>query len=289
MALPNFIIIGAKKAGTTSLYNYCNEHPEIFMSQMKELRYFGFDNTNPEHRKKVPKLYPITTLDEYKAQFNKVTNEKAIGEASPSYLQNSFAAPNIKKHIPNALLIVSLRNPVDRAYSDYQMNVRHGIETEDIKSAFNASKNWVKAGLYYDQLKKYYDLFGPEKIKVILFDDLTKNSLDVMKGVFGFLQVDTDFNPDVSVKHNPGGGEQKSRFIKYAYSKYKSSRKLRNLARAILPDSFRKSVSNLRTGNMKKTPPLSTSMRQIMLEHYDSDINNLQALIGKDLSNWLKT
>ena len=130
--MPNFIVIGASKAGTTSLYEYLKQHPQIYMSPMKELRFFAIegekvDFCGPWDRIEIER-YSIKTLEDYKNQFQGVTDEIAIGEASPWYLYSEKAPKSIKSYIPDAKLIAILRDPVDRAYSHFSMHVMNGRE-----------------------------------------------------------------------------------------------------------------------------------------------------------------
>ncbi|HYF40037.1 MAG TPA: sulfotransferase, partial [Gemmatimonadales bacterium] len=128
--LPNFIVIGAAKAGTTALYWYLAEHPQIFMSPVKETNYFAYEVDasgqlvygDPEDHQ-----FPIRTRAEYEALFAEAGPASAVGEASPIYLECPQAAGRIQSAIPGALLVCCLRHPVDRAYSDYLMHLRsHG-------------------------------------------------------------------------------------------------------------------------------------------------------------------
>ena len=166
MTLPNFLIIGAPKAGTTSLYSYFREHPAIFMPELKEPRFFGYEGQGDRIR------FPVRTLEEYTALFDAVTTETAIGEATPHYLVYPVAAQRIRDLIPEVRLIASLRDPVDRAYSVYQMNLRNkGVNTgipfvEAIRTDHNLRET------YADMLGRYVALFPPEQLKVILLEDL---------------------------------------------------------------------------------------------------------------------
>ena len=119
MTLPNFLVIGAPKAGTTSLHLHLRAHPEIFMPELKEPRFFGYEGEGERLK------FPIRTLEEYTALFDAVTDETAIGEATPHYLVYPGAAQRIRDLLPGARLIASLRDPVERSYSVYQMNLRN--------------------------------------------------------------------------------------------------------------------------------------------------------------------
>ena len=120
--LPNFLIIGAAKGGTTSLYHYLNQHPQVYMSPMKEPRFFALENEklNFQNPDKAINKTSVTSLSEYYKLFDGVTNETAIGEASPLYMYSTKAVERIAHYVPTAKLIAILRNPVDRAYSCYK-------------------------------------------------------------------------------------------------------------------------------------------------------------------------
>ena len=130
MTMPNFLIIGANKGGTTSLYNYLNQHPEIFMSPVKEPMFFTTVECNytKEEKKSKGLSDAATTIEDYQKLFRGVENEKAIGEASTAYLANPRCAKVIKKYVTDMKLISVLRHPVDRAYSNHKMYVRRGLE-----------------------------------------------------------------------------------------------------------------------------------------------------------------
>src|SRR3990170_8700279 len=123
--LPNFLIIGAHKSGTTSLYQYLRQHPQVFMPQLIEPSFFSYEGQNLQHNPSI-RRHVITRFEDYVALFQEARGEIAIGEASPMYLKCPQSAVRIKHYIPDARLIVILRNPVDRAYSHFQMELRNG-------------------------------------------------------------------------------------------------------------------------------------------------------------------
>ena len=287
MPLPNFLIIGAKKAATTSLHNYLKQHPDIFMSRIKEPRYFAFDPENSEHVSKVPQTYPITTLDQYSQLFDKVSTEKAIGESSPNYLRSKFAANKIKHTLHAPKLIVCLRNPVDRAYSNYIMNVRECVESRLILEAFNESESWVQGGLYYDDVKRYIDLFGRDSIKIVLFEELVRKPTNVVKDIFRFLNVDENFVPDMSVKYNLGG-MPKNKLLDSIYQVYKRNRKLKLLVRPYLPNKLRSAWVKQKNRNINRPPSLTGAVAIPMQRFYEDDVLKLQDLVGINLAVWSK-
>ena len=144
MVLPNFLIIGAAKSGTTSLYSYLNQHPQVYFSPFKEPRFFALEGkeVNYQGPSQVVNQKAINTIDEYEKLFAGVTDEVAIGEASTLYLYSPEAPAKIKQYIPQVKLIAILRNPIDRAYSGYCHLVRDGYESNRADDIGNSSKEF---------------------------------------------------------------------------------------------------------------------------------------------------
>lgn len=296
MIMPNFLIIGAAKSGTTALYHYMKQHPQIYMSPLKETEFFAFEGEKLDFYGPgdMPR-HSITKLEDYQAQFQNVSNEIAIGEASPAYLYISAASDRIQQHIPDAKLIVILRDPVERAYSQFLMFIRDGRETTfDFATALQleetrASKNWawgwryIDLGFYHLQLKRYFDKFDPGQIKVYLYEDLSKNPISVLQDVFCFLGVDETFVPDISVRHNISGMPKN----KIIHSFLARPNLIKTALRPLLPTSLRKQLAkDLRDKNFSK-PTLSSEMRSQLIDIFREDILQLQDLIQRDLSAWL--
>jgi len=291
MTLPNFLIIGDLKAGTSSLYNYLKPHPEIFMSPLKETRFFAFDNKNPDHIANGPNVWPIATWEKYLELFNEVTDEKAIGEASPNYLSSHIAAQRIKERLPNAQLIVSLRNPADKIYSAYLMNFREGREKRPFETVFREdlkAQTWSMTSNYnYPNLKRYFDLFDKEQIKVILFDDLKADSLATVQNLFNFLEVDQNFTPDTSKYYK--GGIPKNKLVTLLFHVIKKQdHRLNSKLKKLLPQTIVNAIKKLKQNNLQKAPDLTPQMRKEIIETYQEDILKIQDLIERDLSSWLK-
>lgn len=194
MIFPNFLIIGAAKSGTTSLYHYLKQHPEIYLSPVKEPKFFCFyqeklDWQGPGDQKAI--LNYVTDIDQYFSLFEGVRNETAIGEATPWYIYSESAVKKIKAFIPDAKLIAILRDPAERAYSHFLHLLREGREPlADFQDALDAEeertrRNWgwtwqyKSRGLYYSQLKKYFDTF-PNKIYVYIYMTNSKKILSLL-------------------------------------------------------------------------------------------------------------
>jgi hypothetical protein len=299
MTLPNFLIIGAAKSGTTALYEYLNQHPDIFLSEVKELRFFSYTNENTSH---VPEIYlhkGVTTIEEYIKHFEDVKDETIIGEASPMYLYTPGTAERIKSTIPNAKLLAILRNPVDRAFSAYShairewkepaLSFREGLDLENDRIAQGWGMLWhyINAGYYYKQLKPYYDTFNKEQLKITLYDDLVSDGQKLIKEIFIFLGVDPDFIPDISHKPNVSGFPKSEGLHQLMGFLSEKKNPFRWISRKLLPRSIRKkAIEEIREKNLQKHK-LDPELRHELREVFYEDIKNLENLIQRDLSSWL--
>jgi hypothetical protein len=293
---PNFIIIGAMKAATTSLYTYLKQHPDVFMTSIKEPMFFNSLNTENDFVLQGRKTKKITSFDEYYSLFERVENETAIGEASPAYIYNKNCATLIKEHLPAVKIIAILRQPVERAYSNFLHAKRADREPiENFEDAFNAEeerieKNWSPLyhyktkGHYYQQLKRYIDLFPENQIKVILFKDIISNPQKVSKEVFDFLEVDNSFTPNTSKKAN-GAGKPKG-VAGWIVMKLRKNNLIPNIEFSkYLPEFIVSYI--LKTIYSKPEKIDNKTINTLTNKYYKEDIKQLEKLIERDLSNWL--
>ncbi len=296
MTLPNFLIIGAAKSGTTALYHYLNAHPQIYMSPVKEPKFFALEGEkiNFGGPRDYVKDY-ITDLEIYENLFNNVQNEIAIGEASPWYLHSPKAAKRIKYYIPNCKLIAILRNPIDRAYSQFLSLVQRNFEPlsdfsqalklEQYRKEQNWSPRWFykDRGFYYEQLNRYFDNFEREQIKIYLYEDLKNNSQKVVQDIFQFLEVNDTFRPNLDRKHNVTS-IPKNKILDNLLNNVT----IKSMLRPLLTPNLRQSITlRLRSLNFQEKPPLKPELRQELINEYREDILKLQDLIQRDLSKWL--
>ena len=299
--LPNFLIIGAAKSGTTAIYTYIKQHPEIFMSPKKELRYFS--NIYPQP-KNVPNQYiheSVSSLEEYEHFFDGVTDERVIGESSPTYLYTPGTAENIKLNIPHVKLLVILRNPIDRAYSAYTHALREwkepaktfkealDLETQRIEAGWGMLWHYTNAGFYFEQLSRYYRIFDSLQIKVVLYDDLVNDPYDLLQDIFLFLGVDIKFKPDISSRPNVSGFPKNARLDIFLRKLFLGDNLLKRISQNLFPTAFRKKVTTkIRQTNLeKRAMPLDTRKQLAMT--FSEDILQLEKLINRDLSLWLSS
>lgn len=295
MVLPNFLIIGAAKAGTTSIAQYLNQHPQIYISPIKEPFFFSFEGqdinfSGPGDRESL--RLAITRFQEYEKLFENVSNETAIGEASTSYLYTPQTPKRIRQYLPNVKLIAILRNPVDKAYSSFLHQVREGFEPLDNFSEalkyerVRIRENWMyfwhykRNGFYYENLKRYYELFPQSQIRVYLYSDFKKDPLKFMQSLFTFLDVDLAFEPDFSIRYNISG-IPRSRILHHLMTE---SKIVKRLLKPLIPRPMRQKARKV---NLAK-PKLNDELKSQLINEYREDIMNLQNLINRDLSEWLQ-
>jgi hypothetical protein len=290
--LPNFIVIGAAKAGTTALHWYLAEHPAVFMTRVKDPSYFayGLDAQgkllwgDPEHHR-----FPVRSLEEYERLFAETGAAVAIGEASTMYLECPQSAARIRSQVPAARIICSIRHPVDRAYSDYQMYLRsRGRRLEPARdlSARAAwarpDSRWMQIGKYHGQLSRYFDTFPRAQVHVLLFDDLRRDPLKVVQEVYRFLEVDPTFAPDFDTPHNVGGMP-----VSMLLESLLTSTAIRSVVAPWIPVQAANWVRRLRTRNMRPAPRLPSELRQELTKPFRDDIARTSELIGRSLEHWL--
>lgn len=311
--LPNFFIVGAAKSGTTALYHYLCQHPEVYMSPIKEPNHFCTD-IDPEkfskefilHEKlknfnlkeyisgpmKVKQWgYFVKERKDYEMLFKHVTTQKAIGEVSNSYLFSETAAKNIYSEIPHAKIIIMLRNPVFRAYSHYQANLRDGktylsFREEIERDSRIFPKGWGKSylylemGYYYKQVRRFTDLFPSSQVKIYLYDDFKENADRVMKDLFIFIGVSSKTQINFTEKINEAAVPVNSKLL-YALSKYGIKKKVFHT----IPTIFQKQIKSLffRSGNNN---PISDEDKNYLTGIYSDEIRQLSTLINRDLSEW---
>ncbi len=300
MTLPNFLIIGAAKSGTTSLYRYLGQHPQVY-ANVKEPSYFALAGKSVQYNGPGDQegfVRRVTTdRDAYERLFDGVTQEKAYGEASVLYLYSPEAPGRIKQTIPDVKLMAILRNPVERAFSGFLHMRRDGrepladfaaalaAETSRVEANWEHQWHYTRLGYYYTQLKRYYDLFPAENIAVFTFDEFRSSPVAVLQDIFRFLEVDDSFVPDTSLKYNVSGVPQSRVLHKFLIR----PNRLKDIVRPLLPRSARRSLGALvrRYNITDRKPELPQDIRHYLVKLYRDEILQLESLINKDLSHWV--
>jgi hypothetical protein len=298
--MPNFFLVGAAKAGTSALHAYLQQHPEIFMSPVKEPSFFALEGEprpwffrpdgTPVH------VATVHELAAYRALFRDAGGWKVVGDASTMHLLSEEAPRRLHHHAPRAKIAAVLRHPVDRAYSHYLYFRFRGHEPlESFTDAFWAEDERVarglgplwryrSMGLYAEQLARYLALFPRDQVKVFLYEEWRGEPRRVVAELFRFLGVEDGFVPDMSVQHRMGG-TPRSGALRRAMERETSL--ARRLGRALVPKPLRPRVEWLLDRWNAARPPLARDVRRELTAVYRADIMALQGLIGRDLSRWL--
>jgi Sulfotransferase domain len=306
--MPNFFVIGAQKAGTTSLYHYLTQHPQVYMSPVKEPCFFNYEidpaGVVVESGFGSPgqKGCRFSDIQKYRALFRGARGQRAIGEASPPYIYVPGTAERIERHAPGSKVIALLRNPADRAYSAFLHAVRIGKEPltdfsralleeeERVHANWHYTFHYRSRGFYYTQLERYYKVFGRERVGVWLYEDLRSNPVGVVQDIFRFLSVDDAFVPDTTSKHNPSGvpkGGIARATIRAMDTTASAFLETFTSASKIYP-LLSRMRQRIQRQIVAKPPPLDSRLRVDLIGGYREDILELQELIERDLSMWLE-
>ena len=298
--LPNFIIIGAGKSGTTSLYHYLRQHPQIFMSAIKEPKFFALEGDNLDFRgpgdRQVLLKDTIVRREDYLQLFNGADGAKAIGEASTIYMNEGDTAEKIAESIPDVRIIAILRHPADRAFSAYMHLRRDGRETirdfsqalalepERIRQGYYFHWHYLSRGFYCRQLERYYRVFPPDQIKIYLYEDFARDTSAVLEDIFRFLRVDLGFPVDTTVRHNQSGIPRNPGLHRLLIK----SNPVKEWLKHLIPETLgHRIIFKLQQRNVKGEA-LMSDIRHKLTEIFREDITGLQKLIKRDLSSWLQ-
>jgi hypothetical protein len=310
-AQPNFFVIGVAKGGTTSLHHYLSQHPEVYLTPIKETNYFASDdideqNLHPVYRKdihldleayieqgmkRMVHIAHVRSKQHYQALYSKASNEKAIGEISNSYIICPSAMSKIKAQFPEAKLIFLLRNPIDRAWSHFLMNVRESKTTHhDFLSEVNAdfslnkrgwgvSHQYIELGLYANQVKRVLANFSKHQIKWLLFEDFKKNTPRSLKEICSFLNVDDNFEFDLSEKANTAGVPRNREVNKLLVDSG-----LVHKLKAIANPKQKAWVKSILLKQGAAIPKIKDSERDRIKEYYEKDVYVLSQLLEFDFN-----
>ena len=280
---PNLFIVGAAKAGTTSLYHYLARHPEIYMAPVKEPHFFSQIRPTPN----LEPFFPhVVDQEAYLSLFAAARAEKYRGEASTSYLWDHAAADAIQATCREAKIIIILREPRDRAYSHYWNDVREGIERRSFDDAISeevsgppgqwgASSVYVDVGFYADRVERYLEKFK-SNVLILFFEEFVADVPGTVERVFTFLAVDPGLAAQIEAEaSNPFALPRNA-----LSGRLLGSGSLRSVARNVVPPRARAYGRKLLTIRAQK-PAMSADIRQRLLEIYESDVRRLTEVVGR--------
>jgi len=290
---PNFFIVGAAKCGTTSLHEYLGKHPRIYMSPVKEPHFFSQVSFTRESEHFVRS---VTGEADYAALFEGAEGFDAVGEASPSYLWYERAPYRIRERVPEARIIILLRDPVERAYSHYLADVRNDRvrlpfyeallqDAAREKKVWGVSRLYVELGRYAPQMRRYFEIFSRERVRVYLFDDLKRDPEAILREVALFLDVDPDGMSGAGrdAVHNAYSAPRNPVIRRVA-----GNRHVRRVAMACVPHGVRRfAYRSVLTRRAEKPEPDPRAI-EYLAGAYDGEIEELERLLGRDLPSLRK-
>jgi hypothetical protein len=274
---PNLFVVGAQKAGTTSLWRYLGQHPDIYMSPIKEPCFFS---------QVEPRRAPVAKdKGGYLTLFAGATTEKLVGEASVSYLRDEQAPPAIKRVSPAARIVISLREPLERAYSSYWFSVRSGRERRSFDEAIEAElaaprERWAESryvgrGLYCDQIERYLTLFAPN-VFILFYEELAREPRREMRALYECLGVDPGIAAQLEIEvHNPFSlpkGALGRWFVR--------SELVYRVGRSVVPATLRPRLESTFLERATK-PEMDDGVRRALTEVYRPEIERLGRLLGR--------
>jgi len=281
MIWPNFFVVGAPKAGTTSLYEYLKPHPQVYLSEIKEPKYF------------TPQLRESVSLEQYRQLYEKAAGISAIGDLTPFYLWDSTAPQRIHEVSPDARIIVMLRDPVARAYSHYLMAVALGHEKASFSEALSRyrergapdwylSSHYIEHGMYGEQVERYRSVFPASHVALFLFDDLVGNPRQVLTGIAEHLGINPEPFATVSLSeaHN---AFRMPRFPKAIHLVWKFG------LNRFVPSAVKKRLSRNSLLFDVSKPSMDESSRRYLQQLYEPDVARLEKLLGRNFPELRKS
>jgi hypothetical protein len=297
MAKPDFFIVGAPRCGTSSLYTYLKQHPDIYMPERKELRFFSSDL-----RQREGGFQHIRTVEEYLSYFDGAQGQKRIGEASPVYMISTTAAREIHEFNPEAKIIIMLRSPIDVMYSWWSHLRFLGHERLSFEGALAAEEERrlqpesdsafaVESLLYRyrarfsERVERFFDAFGREQVYIIIFDDFEADTAKAYRDVLTFLEVAPDFQPEFErVNANQVARNALMRdFMQHPPALLMAA------GQAIRPvaQPLYWKLSHLNTRYAPREP-MNPELRKQLQAEFLPEVTRLSELLGRDLTHWCR-
>jgi len=296
---PNFFLVGAARSGTTSMWEYLKQHPDIYLPARKELHFFSYKHLATHAEGPGDKVHIKTlcsNMDDYIANYADVGNKRIVGEVSPSYLYYHEAGQRILDTLGVVKIVTILRNPIEKAFSQYSHLRRENRETlmfpEALKSEAKRRRagwsdlwRYAESSLYTDKLEHYISLFGADNVKVLLFDDLVNDPNGLLRTIFSFLDVDSNVGVNSGMVYNRSG-RSRSKFI----SNFLHHPNIfKTYAKKIISESVRIKIRmKMLDLNTAEKYEIDQESKRRLKQYFQNDVARLESLLGRKLP-WLRT
>lgn len=307
--VPDFFVLGAAKAGTTNMHTYLSQHPSIKMPGIKESWFFSSYVEESESADHAP-VYPggITSIQEYADLFSGATECNKLGDCSPSYLYSyEQTITNIKKIYhdrqkwKDLKFIISLRNPIERAWSQYwtmREGMREPLPFEEailhktiqnrLQQQDNPFYDYIGFGNYMSQIQAYQKAFGKNNVRIYLFEDWKKDQIKVCKDIFSFISIDDSFTPTKKgTIQNSGGKPRVPALNKFVLKPNPVKTLLKQTIGAFMSSEMRLKTKHYIVKSTVEKVEMPSAIRSVLIKKYTNEINSLQAYLDIDLQPWL--
>ena len=300
--LPDFLLVGAAKSATSSLYFYLGQHPQIKVASKKESWFFSFYRKPPHYKSPGVLSDVVSELDEYLKLYDGAADDQLLGDACPSYLYtyedtiNSIRELYSDEALAKLKIIISLREPASRAYSQYYTFKRMVEEPLDFEQAvrpetieqrmsqqWNIFYDYLGFGMYSKQVEAFQQAFGKDRVLVLLFEDINADIEQTCRRIFRFLGVDPEVVIDTQRKYNSLSGEPK---MKWLVAGLVSQNRWKRRIAALIPHKLRKRIVFLVLKKLLRREAMDNRIRRRLSSYFDADIARLERLIDRDLSSW---
>ena len=289
----NCVFIGSQKAGTSSLYHWLSQHPEVFgPDSSKDFAFFSNDNFYKNGSKFIEGFYT-----EYAGQ-------KIVLHGNVNYSLFTHALARMRNDCPNAKFIMILRNPVDRAISAYNYFYKLGLEDLSFHDAIMADvenrhldfkaisdKTYIRHGFYYKQIESFYELFDKSRLHLLLFEEMIEDPLESLKSVFDFLAINKNFSPNLKLINETGDAKIRvlNKFM-YTSNGVKTFLKDKLFLERIVPLKIRIQIrKHIRDWNTKEASQNKVDIdKHYLYSLFKEDILKLEDLTGLNLKVWKK-
>lgn len=282
------MVVGTQKSATTWLFECLAEHPEVLVPELKEVHYFCRPEDCRFSRKE-------KGLKWYESLFANQNDKKALGELTTDYMYYPYVAQDLYDYNPELKIIFMLRNPVDRAYSAYWMGRRHRMDMQPFEELLESATGYIERGYYYRQVKPYVDLFGKDKVKIYIYEEINQDKEAFISDLFCFLDVDSSFVP-ASLKQMVGKTKPVSGIKGFIV--YKILSRLINTPVVLPLWRFLRRKTNLHEigwglltlGKSKSEnnsyPDMEPSVRNKLVNIFQEENERLYDLMGKTIPDW---
>ena len=274
MLKPNFLIPGAGLSGTTTLYDYLKQHPEIFLSDPKEPNFFS--------------NYYELGEKWYLQNFKSTNPYSAVGEASTQYFVSKFAPKRIHAFNPKFKFIFILRNPIERAFSSYKYDIQFLGESRTFEEIITKNAKYITDGMYYTHISRFLKYFSKKMMFFIIFEKFVKDEFKYLKKLCEFLNVDPKFQFDSDFIDKNPSRMPISTGLQKINNRFFNSHPSENIFLRALKFNLRININRINhMHNRRDFPKMKEITRRYLINYYKNETLNLEDLINKDLSNWL--